>query len=123
MQKLSISGYVLKLSAKNVVRDLSFSLTSFLKVETSVVCTALRSSVAIARSYSLKLLTKAFPTGHTKRKKSSKNLMSHVRNDSKVDSPCESFKGWSLIDLMASINFSLLSTEREVYRQQVVTYA
>ena len=123
MQKLSISGYALKLSARNVVRDSSFSLTSFLMVETSVVCTALRSLVAIVRSYSLKLLTKAFLIGHTKRMKSSKKLMSHVRNDSKVDSPCESFKGWSLIELIASINFSLLSTESEVYRRQVVSCA
>jgi hypothetical protein len=45
-----------------------------------------------------------------------------VKNDAKVDSPCESFKGWSLIELIASINFSLLSTEKEVYRRQVVTY-
>jgi hypothetical protein len=122
MQKLSISGYALKLSARNVVRDSLFSLISFLMVETSVVCTVLRSSVVIARSCSLKLLTKAFLTGHTKRMKSSKKLIVSVRNDSKADSPCECLRGWSLIGLIASINFSLLSTRTEVYRRGVTQW-
>ena len=122
MQKLSISGYALKLSARNVVRDSLFSLTSFLKVETSVVYTVLRSSVAIARSYSLKLLIRAFLTGHTKRMKSSKKLIVSVRNNSLCDSPCECLRGWSLLDLIASINFSLLSTRTEVYRRGVTQW-
>lgn len=123
MQKLNISGYALKLSARNVVSVSSFSLTSFLMVETSVVCTALLNSVKTVRNYSLKLLIEPFLTGYTKRKKSSKKLTVSVRNDSKVDSPCESFKGWSLIDLIASINFSLLSTKNKIYRRWVVIYA
>jgi hypothetical protein len=122
MQKLSISGYVLKLSARNVVRDSLFSLTSFLKVETSVVCTVLRNSVVIARSYSLKRLTEPFLIGHTKRMKSSKNLIVSVRNDSLCDSPCECLRGWSLIELIVSINFSLLSTRTEVYRRGVTQW-
>ncbi len=119
MQKLSISRYALKLSARNVIRDSLFSLTSFLKVEISVVCTAVRSSVVIARSCSLKLLTKVFLIGHTKRMKSSKKLMVSVKNDSLCDSPHECLRGWSLIELIASINFSLLSTRTEVYRRGV----
>ena len=122
MQKLNISGYALKLSVRNVVRDSLFSLTSFLMVETSVVYTVLRSLVAIARSYSLKRLIKAFLTGHTKRMKSSQELTIQVRNDSKDDSPCECLRGWSLIDLIASINFSLLSTRTEVYRRGVTQW-
>jgi len=122
MQKLSISGYALKLSARNVVRDSLFSLTSFFKVETSVVCTALLSLVVIARSYSLKLLIKAFLIGHTKRMKSSKKPIVGVRNYSFCDSPIECFKGWSLIELIASINFLLLSTRTEVYRRGVTQW-
>ena len=122
MQKLSISGYALKLSAKNVVRDSSFSLTSFLMVETSVVYTVLRSSVVIAKSCSLKLLTRVFLIGHTKRMKSSKKLTIQVRNDSLYDSPCECLRGWSLIELISSINFSLLSTRTEVYRRGVTQW-
>lgn len=122
MQKLSISGYALKLSARNVVRDSLFSLTSFLKVETSVVCIVLHSSVAIAKSCSLKRLTKVFLTGHTKRMKSSKKTMVSVRNDSLCDSPYECLRGWSLISLIASINFSLLSTRTEVYRREVTQW-
>jgi len=122
MQKLSISGYVLKLSARNVVRGSLFSLTSFLKVETSVVCTVLLNLARIVRSYSLKLLTKAFLTGHTKRMKSSKKPIVSVRNDSKTDSPCECLRGWSLLDLIASINFSLLSTRTEIYRRGVTQW-
>ena len=120
MQKLNISGYALKLSVRNVIRDSSFSLTNFLKVEISVVCTVLRNLVVIVRSYSLKHLIKVFLIGHTKRKKSSKNLMVSVRKCLKIDSPIESFKGWSLNDLIASINFSLLSTRSKDYRRQVV---
>ena len=123
MQKLSISGYALKLSARNVVRDSLFSLTSFLMVETSVVCIALLNSVAIARSYSLKRLTKAFLTGHTKRMKSSKKLRVSVRNDSLCDSPIECFKGWSLIDLIASIKDSLLCQDSKDYRRGVLSCA
>ena len=123
MQNLSISGYVLKLSAKNVINASLSSLTSFLKVETSVVCTVLRNLVAIARSYSLKRLTKAFPTEHTKRKKSSKKQIVSVRNLLKLDSPIESFKGWSLLDYLASIKLSLLSIRSKFYRQLVISSA
>ena len=123
MQKLNISGYALKLSARNVVSVSSFSLTSFLKAEISVVCTVLLNSARIVRNCSLKLLTERFLIGYTKRKKSCKNQIVNVRNDSKVDSPIESFKGWSLNDLIASINFSLLRTELNIYRRQVVSSA
>lgn len=123
MQKLNISRYALKLSARNVVSVSSFSLTNFLMAETSVVCTALRSLVRIARSCSLKLLTEQFLIGYTKRKKSSKKTIVGVRNNSEVDSPIESFKGWSLNGLIASINFSLLSTKNKIYRRQVVRCA
>ncbi len=123
MQKLSISGYALKLNVKNVIRGSLFNLTSFLKVETSVVCTVLRNSVAIARNCSLKLLTKAYLTGHTKRMKSSKKQIVCVRNDSFCDSPIESFKGWSLIDLIASIKDSLLCQDSKYYRRGVLSCA
>lgn len=123
MQKLNISGYALKLSARNVVSVSSFSLTSFLMAEISVVCTALLNSVKTVRNCSLKLWIEPFLTGYTKRMKSSQKSVSHVRNDSKVDSPCESFKGWSLIDLIASIKLSLISTKNQIYRRQVVSYA
>lgn len=123
MQKLSILGYVLKLSVRNVISVSSFSLTNFLKAEISVVCTALLNSVKTVRNCSLKLWTEPFLTGYTKRKKSCKNLIVSVRNYSKVDSPIESFKGWSLNGLIASINFSLLSTRSKFYRRQVVSCA
>jgi hypothetical protein len=122
MQKLSISGYALKWNVNTVTRGSLFSLTSFLKAEIFVVCTVLRNSVAIARNYSLKLLTKAYLTGHTKRMKSSKKLIVSVRNDSFCDSPCECFKGWSLIGLIASIKDSLLCQDSKDYRRGVTQW-
>lgn len=123
MQKLSISGYALKLNVKNAIRGLSFSLTSFLRAEISVVCTVVRSSARIVRSCSLKLLTERFLTGYTKRKKSCKKLTDNVRIDSLNDSPIESFRGWSLIGLIARYQVSLISTRLNIYRRQVVSCA
>lgn len=122
MQKLSISGYALKLSAKNVIRDSSFSLTSFLKAEIFVVCTALHNSAVIAGNCSLKLWTRAFLTGLTKRMKSSQRLKNSVRVIKISDSPIECCRGWSLLDLIASYRTSLFQAQKSVYRRGVITW-
>jgi hypothetical protein len=41
---------------------------------------------------------------------------------SMTDHPIETLIGWSLIDLIASINFSLLITRTEVYRRGVTQW-
>jgi hypothetical protein len=123
MQKLSISGYVLKLNVRNVTKGLSFNLTNFLKAKIFVVYTVVRSSVRIVRNCFLKLLTELFLTGYTKRKKSSTNMTDSVRIDSLNDSPIESFKGWSLLDLIARYQVSLPNTELNIYRREVISCA
>ena len=123
MQKLSISGYVLKLSANNVRNVLFFQLIHFLKAETSVVCTAVLNSVRIGVNYSLKLLTGLFHTGYTQRKKSSKKLSNSVRNDSLCDSPIESLRGWSVFDLIVDSKTLRLVVNIKNYSRGVLSYA
>lgn len=122
MQKLSISGYALKLSAKNVTRDSSFSLTNFLKAETSVVCTALHNSAVTAGNCSLKPWTRAFLTGHTKRMKSSQKLKNSVRVIRINDSPIECCRGWSLLGSIASCRTSLFQAQKLIYSRGVIQW-
>src|SRR3990167_4516019 len=122
MQKLNISGYVLKLNVNTAVNGLWFSLTSFLKAETFVVCSAVTSSAKTGVSCSLKRLTRVFLTGLTKRMKSSQNLKNSVGVIRINDSPIEYCRGWSPFDLIASNETSLLLTQKLIYRRGVITW-